>query len=166
MFVFLFLTFFFKEMQFFLDVECLKTNSCGRVFNPSPWECLWNTYCTQSTLVGAVKTHWTFSFWWHHAAYWPLVPQPEIEPVSPAGEVGSHYHWATEEVPGCCKDRKVAEKWPKPSTVGRRWNSLTCEGWKKQVELNQHFLTLAAPQTHLEKFRKHCGLGLATELLF
>ena len=69
--------------------------------------------------MGAVETHGTFSFWWHQAAYWPLGPQPEIEPVSPAGEVGSRYHWITKEVPGSCKDRKVAEKWPEPSTVGK-----------------------------------------------
>ena len=83
-------------------------------------------------------------FWLCHPACTILVPQPGIEPVSPAVEVWSLNHWTTREVP-----KQIFKKLEIISSIFSIYKDLRLEiNYKKKCKKTHKHMEAKQPMGH------------------
>ena len=87
------------------------------------------------------RNFFCFLFWPHHAACGILVPQPGIEPESPALEVRSLNQWTTREVRNILKTHKSHSCAGQPDTMLNPCHVTTAltKGWAPGRERPSQF---------------------------
>ena len=107
--------------------QCPSFRGVVRLWLVVEWVIVWGIYIIFGGgegfigCIGIWVIRWFtfFFFWLHGVARGILVPQPGIEPVSPAVEAESPNHWTTREVPGFLTCERKREKPSERLTLSR-----------------------------------------------